>query len=957
VYDDTIYFKNCEADDGGGFHVPCRALISTLQCRVPPGLDFGLCPTHETMRFVFQIENTGQVPAPFEWTVPEPFFLAPMSGVVPVGGAVPIEASIAPTDASVFVSLATCEVGKGVHATKPEPLLELRLSAIGRYTFIVPSQERVDFGALLVGQTEGNTQTLQLLNRSTVPATVTCRRVESDREPVFAVNPTEFVVPPQSEVPLTVSFAPVCSGAYTREKFAFSTPGGSHAEITVAGVAQAPTVSIYKAEDPSAHGFGVPNSINFRDVQVGQHASAALFLRNDSELPVRYCIMAELDGAFAFNQLRGVLPANLEEHVRIDFKPLSPANFYQRVFVLVENGLPLFVDLLGTGYIAPRGDIKEQRPFPLRHAHVQAWRNRCAAGLAEATPPQLQEALARDGVHSPLFASKGRAGTGLLEISSVDAPVTRSGESTRGQVSVATEFFLDPNAMAASNANASAVSRRSRLQSQDNSFLELSTPMQPVFLSEGMMDFGFVSARGSGERRSLIVTNTTHAKITVQWMVPPPEPELSAQAAAATSKGLPLPPSRPAERSLDYDDTPVPGTWDVLPREADIGPGQQREFKVVCHPQHTNAYFCRELEAVAYFKTQRTFRLVHDATLQPPWCLKVQAMAHSLTTEQFAAQVTLSSYRGVVEFPGTHVGDTTYQTIRVDNHSNLPAQFVFERPSSGSGGSDSAAFDVKPRAGLVPPGSFALVLCRFSPSSEGEFSHQLVCEVNHEPHQARTLRLKGTGSTPEVRVLECDSLRRALGLPSDAPSPPLYMKATCAGLVSTRTFTLQNPHRIPVVYAVEIPARLSGVFAMTPRSGLLRGNQSALLTLSFAPLEQHKDYKLKVVIKARATGGAPPPHLFGDARMIGDSVEPAAYVSEAVVTVLAPGSGAVVAFEPPHLDFGSLLVNNTSDASFTLVRECKHFSVLQISFQMLARLRLTLCKFNVYPYVISFLAG
>ena len=39
----------------------------------------------------------------------------------------------------------------------------------------------------------------------------------------------------------------------------------------------------------------------------------------------------------------------------------------------------------------------------------------------------------------------------------------------------------------------------------------------------------------------------------------------------------------------------------------------------------------------------------------------------------------------------------------------------------------------------------------------------------------------------------------------------------------------------------------------------------------------------------------------------------------ATVVVVAPGSGAVVAFEPPHLDFGSLLVNNTSDASFTLV--------------------------------------
>jgi hypothetical protein len=66
---------------------------------------------------------------------------------VPVGGRVAIEASIAPTDAAVFVSLATCEVGRGVVATKPKPVLEMRLSAVGRFAHIVPSQERVDFGA------------------------------------------------------------------------------------------------------------------------------------------------------------------------------------------------------------------------------------------------------------------------------------------------------------------------------------------------------------------------------------------------------------------------------------------------------------------------------------------------------------------------------------------------------------------------------------------------------------------------------------------------------------------------------------------------------------------------------------------------------------------------------------------------------------------------------------------
>jgi hypothetical protein len=477
---------------------------------------------------------------------------------------------------------------------------------------------------------------------------------------------------------------------------------------------------------------------------------------------------------------------------------------------------------------------------------------------------------------------------------------------------VATEFFLDPNRKAAAAA--------------------VPPPPPPVFLSDALLEFGFVAARGSGERRSVVVTNTTGAKITVQWLVPPELAELQLHGPGVSgpaAKGSPR--ARPAERRLDEDDAPRPGTWDVQPRTFDLGPGQELAVTVTCRPAHANAYFCRELEAVACFKTQRTFRLVDDATLQPPWCLKVRGVAHSVVGEQFAAQVALSAYRGVVEFPGTHVGDATYQTVRVDNHSNLPAQFVFEPPPPppgvggvgggvGGGGGRRAVFEVKPRAGLVPPGSFALVLCRFAPPAAGRFRHALVCDVNHSGvAQARALTLQGTGSWPEVRVAECDRLRRALGLPPDAPSPPLYLKATCAGLASTRTLTLHNPHRIPAVFAVEVPARLRAVFAVTPRSGLLRGNQTAQLTVAFAP-RHHREYKLKVVVQARATGGAPPPHLFGDARMIGDAAAAAAYVSETAVTVLAPGSGAVLAFEPPHLDFGNLLVNNTADATFTLVR-------------------------------------
>lgn len=39
---------------------------------------------------------------------------------------------IVPTDASVFVSVAVCRVGAGVHAIIPDPIITTKLSAIGK---------------------------------------------------------------------------------------------------------------------------------------------------------------------------------------------------------------------------------------------------------------------------------------------------------------------------------------------------------------------------------------------------------------------------------------------------------------------------------------------------------------------------------------------------------------------------------------------------------------------------------------------------------------------------------------------------------------------------------------------------------------------------------------------------------------------------------------------------------
>jgi len=846
VYDDTIYFKIVEAEDSGGFHVPVRALLSTLQVSVPPGLDFGLCPTAEKSRYMFDITNTGEVPAPFEWTCPAPFTLKPDAGVVPVGESVTIEASLTPTDASVFVSLATCEVGSGVNAIKPRPVLQMRLSAIGKYTFIVPSEERVDFGTLLVGQTEDTSKDLVLHNRSMVPATVHCERVESDREPVFSIAPLDFVIPPQSEIHLNVKYSPVTAGMYTMEHFDFITPGGNKATVCCSAQAASPVVRLFKKEDPYAMGFGVSNSINFGNVMVGERASRALFLANDADISSSFQFIVEENGCFKFSTVQGKIPGALEVNLRVDFTPTAPTNFYQRIFCLVENAAPIFVDVLGTGFVPPKGEIKEQRPAPMRHAHIQAYRNRCVAGYGRHSPKELESLLERKGIND-LFAKMGMEGTGLLAGSAVKRPVTRSGEATRNDIAVASEFFQDPTC----------------------------PELNPVHLSMDTADFGYVSVGGAGDRRTVTLTNTSHSKVTVQWIVP-------------------------SDGAADFSVSPV---------SVDIGAGRSFDFKFVFRPSQTNFYYCQEVEAYVFFKNQRTFRLVNDAVLQPPWCCKLKGIGHTLATEQFAAQVSISARNGTFEFPGCHVGDACYQTIRLTNSSNLPAQFQFPTDSGSAG----AVFDVKPRAGIIPANDFYLVLLKFRPTAARKYEYGLKCVINHEPDMAQTVTLIGEGAIPTVKVLQVEELRR--GLSPFAPTPPLYMKPTCTGLVSSRAITLHNPVRIPIVFKVEVPARLANVFSVSPTMGLLRGNQDCALTVSFAP-RAYVDYKLKLNIKVRALAGDPPD--LRDARMFGEAV-PAEFVHETSVNIIAPGSGAVLSFDPPLMDFGTLLVNTTEDIQFGLV--------------------------------------
>lgn len=815
TYEDTIFFKLEEGAKGveifdqppRGFHVAVKALLPRLEASCPACLDLGLCPTAEIARRSFLLTNEGEVDAPFEWTTPPPFQSEPHKGVVAVGKSVNMTVSVRPDKAEVVVGRAVCRVGEGVNAVKPRPTLEMRLSAIGKFPHITLSDERIDFGDVLpYCKTDDVRRDVSVVNASVVPATV---RVRGANIP-FRLSPDDFVVPPQSEQQVSITYAPTAAGTYSAEGFEFWTPGGNAPKLLLTGCAVAPIVRVEKKEDPFAGGYGVPNSVNFGSVKVGEAVSRALFVKNYSDMPLRFQFVA--DGTmFQFSATRGIVPPHQESPVKLTFVPAKPLNFYHRCFLLVQHRMPLFVDLLGTGY------DDTQRPLPLRHAHIQAFRNRVARGLAALSPDELDD-LAEKSDEPLLFARVGAKGHDqVLDDTTVKDPLTRSGECLRGDVAVAHEYFGDC----------------------DDDVLHVSTRL--VDFAEP--DDGTQVADFRHE--TLTITNRCHASVALAW--------------------------RPSNENAS-----------VAPGEAVIPAGQHVDFQVSYSPARPREYAFAALEAAAFFETQKSFRTVNDATLTPPWHLQVLVAGHSFTSGQ-GGHTSVAFEPPSLVFPGCHVGDATYQTLTLFNRGeSSPALFRFR---------DDPTFSVQPAAGLVPPGGFQLLLVRFHPVEATSYERNIEVRVNADE---LTVHVAGSGYVPRLElIVEGDTLA---------------FEPTCVGLSSKRQFTVHNASRIPALFEAVLPARATTIFAVAPTSGLLRGNESQTITVTFAPRKPRSVARAKCVVRARPIAGATSLRV-RDARQLGNPTTTVPVVQEVTTSLVGPATCGVVAFEPSSLDFNTLLVN------------------------------------------------
>lgn len=832
-----------------------------------------------------------------------------------------------PVDASVFVGRAICYVGEGIHAIIPDPIITTKLSAIGKFAYIHLSDAIVSWDEVVSGTTPDRKE-IALINDSVVPAEFNLVRLDSDRDEVFSITPQSGVIPPRSEVPVFVEYKSLAMGCYSHDRYTYRTPGHCDTILNLRGMSMPPRVTLYKEVKASADnnatstavmslaGSGSLNgeegaplfSFNFRDVELGLVSTRILFLKNDSPREVSYCVIADEHGAFQMHPKQGVIPPLTKAFpVTLLFAPQKPISYYRRFFILVEDAQPLFFDCLGTGFIRAKGEIKEQRPAPIRHAHVQAYRNRQGAGYGHLSPDELDELHDNHPDEAPesFFAQIGRQGTRALSITDVPRPVTRTGESVRTLVAPAHEFFI-------SDADLTA---------------------KEVTSSKAQLNFGYTPIKSTSRPQIIVVTNNTHGKVVVQWLIP----IVQGMETSQQKEGQDLRKSKDHEMiTVDRAEKEFAAlqAFSVTPSMAEINPGATMTFDISFVPKQSSRNFLSELEAYVYFKNQRTFRLVNDYSFTPPWLLTVSCVGHTFASGQLLAKAKCyggSVFMNKLVFPCAFMGEAIYQTFRISNTSNLPCLFSLhlgwtqqlEGTASQGSINQKPVFSIKPDVGEIAAESFVLVCVRFQPNEIKKVTELLRLVINGD--DGGKLVLEGSGAVPfliipDLLVNQAVVPEQIWGLPArpitNVPRGvlgELYMRPTSLGLTTQRTITLKNASRLPLRYRISYSCPevdlVDEVLTITPMAGTLKGNDDVALQVTFAP-RQAILYNFTLQVQVFPLGGKPKRVL--DSNQPGPVDRPELLQSFSV-RLQCQGEVGAVLFDPARTEVSVRLVHTSEE--------------------------------------------
>ena len=424
---------------------------SSITACIPEALDFGFCPIFEETKKTITLQNAkSKNPSKVSILNNSPFSINPQSAIVPGRGKLDLTISYTPREANVVVATVVFQI-------QNEEDKIMKLSAIGKYSYITLNKNTFHFGELLIGQSE--TKNLVIKNQSSVSTTF---HIEEDTDILnlssqwtdssFSFDYLTGVIPAGGTFLVKIKYNPSVVYCLSSKNYIIKAESGNSQRFAVLGSGVGLQVSLSS------------RVCNFGEVKALNSTSRLVTLENNSEVHCSYKFFTDPSSVFQFKKTEGTINAKSNTRLVIYFKPKETVSYYSRVFCIVKNHMVLFIDLIGTCY-----DIL-QRPLPLSQKDIEAFRNHVLMGsvhkLVETAPALMNQPLEN------VFA-------------------------------VSAEIPMDePNQIAL---------HKEMLQ-------ELKDRM--IGLSEEFIDFGFTLSGRSSEAKAVTVMNRLQFPVHIMWLIP-----------------------------------------------------------------------------------------------------------------------------------------------------------------------------------------------------------------------------------------------------------------------------------------------------------------------------------------------------------------------------------------------------------------------------------------------------
>ncbi|XP_061465321.1 cilia- and flagella-associated protein 65 isoform X2 [Rhineura floridana] len=366
-----------------------------------------------------------------------------------------------------------------------------------------------------------------------------------------------------------------------------------------------------------------------------------------------------------------------------------------------------------------------------------------------------------------------------------------------------------------------------------------------VSLSIKEYDFGCCAELQEVEPLPLCVTNHTKGKITVMWTNNPDSP------------------------------------FQVIPDSCDIPSLKTMAFRITFQPPLLNSMYAAEVEGFAFYKVLRHYNNIEEPfTMCPSWNLAIRLHGHTFQPgrQHFIPQYTLDCHK---VFPPVCPNTTTYRSMLLCNVGSSAISFSISREKC-------PAVLVKPSCGYIAPGSHQIFLLSTCPVETSIQQHILSLHFNFWPSFTQEIPLQSSAE-PLVLHLEGDG--------------SLYFKPTCVGTSSSRTFTIKNCTRLPMLFRWKIQQSDKKLLCVQPAEGTILPNEALAQTWTFTPGEQ-----IKYLLRSWVT-------VWRDQEILDDKTPKNVRY---FLRVIGEGSLGTITAQEEQVDVGNILVGSMQSCELRL---------------------------------------